>query len=462
MTETFFDQAIQRAEYLDSYLAENGKVVGPLHGLPISLKVVGNISKKVACNDTLLGLLQSQGCAFHAWFCVVCQERTCDREFCAREPAVASWCGLVCQNEYATDHDGKYDLGTTVHGQQLTTRKQTADTHNNVFGRTLNPYNRSLTAGGSSGGEGALIALRGSLIGVGTDIAGSVRVPALCCRIYGFKPTLDRVPYAGQVNPGRDGLAGIKCAAGPLTTNPDDLETFLEAVCNADAWKFDDTAISAPWRNVSAPGSLRIGLILEDKQHPLHPPILRIISEVVEKLKSVGHTLIELNDIPSMSEINIRSFQYFGMDPAGTPFKNIASSGEPRIPSIAISLLPESQWLPTTLESLYDLNEKRASDQAKFQRLIVENELDVILMPGNAGPASAHDTYGLPPYTVYINYLNVSRQHIIGCCDTDRWEHPACVLPYGVANENLDTRHVRDIEYVPSCKWMEAQSPKHG
>lgn len=46
------------------------------------------------------------------------------------------------------------------------------ETHNNVYGRTLNPYNRSLTPGGSSGGEGALIAMKGSPLGVGTDIGG--------------------------------------------------------------------------------------------------------------------------------------------------------------------------------------------------------------------------------------------------------------------------------------------------
>lgn len=50
---------------------------------------------------------------------------------------------------------------------------KTADSHNNVFGRTLNPWNTSLTAGGSTGGEGALIAFRGSPLGVGTDVAGT-------------------------------------------------------------------------------------------------------------------------------------------------------------------------------------------------------------------------------------------------------------------------------------------------
>ena len=56
----------------------------------------------------------------------------------------------------------------------------TADSENNVFGRTLNPHKLSLTAGGSTGGEGALIACRGSLLGACTDVAGSARIPALC------------------------------------------------------------------------------------------------------------------------------------------------------------------------------------------------------------------------------------------------------------------------------------------
>ncbi|KAK1487209.1 amidase [Colletotrichum cuscutae] len=74
----------------------------------------------------------------------------------------------------------------------------TCDSENNIFGRTLNPHNTRLTAGGSSGGEGALVAFRGSPLGIGSDLAGSVRIPAFCCGVYGFKPTVDRIPFAGQ------------------------------------------------------------------------------------------------------------------------------------------------------------------------------------------------------------------------------------------------------------------------
>jgi Asp-tRNA(Asn)/Glu-tRNA(Gln) amidotransferase A subunit family amidase len=79
------------------------------------------------------------------------------------------------------------------------------ETESNIYGRTVNPYNRNLTSGGSSGGESALIGLRGSVLvssvgslfsllkmlihikGLGGDIGGSIRVPAAHCGIYGFK-----------------------------------------------------------------------------------------------------------------------------------------------------------------------------------------------------------------------------------------------------------------------------------
>lgn len=62
-----------------------------------------------------------------------------------------------------------------------------AESRNNVFGYVRNPFNTGLTAGGSTGGEAALIASSGSMMGFGTDIAGSVRMPALCCGIYSLK-----------------------------------------------------------------------------------------------------------------------------------------------------------------------------------------------------------------------------------------------------------------------------------
>ena len=120
----------------------------------------------------------------------------------------------------------------------------TADSENNVFGRVLNPNKLSLTAGGSSGGEGALVGMRGSILGVRTDIAGSIRIPAFCNGTYGFKPSVDRIPFGGQTNPVLDGWTGIIPVAGPLARSPRDLRLFLETVVKSKPWNIMTTRLS--------------------------------------------------------------------------------------------------------------------------------------------------------------------------------------------------------------------------
>jgi amidase len=76
----------------------------------------------------------------------------------------------------------------------------TGETVNNIIGYTWNPKNRHLTSGGSSGGEGALIGLKGSPIGFGSDIGGSIRIPAGFNGLYGIRPSSGRMPYEGMAN----------------------------------------------------------------------------------------------------------------------------------------------------------------------------------------------------------------------------------------------------------------------
>ena len=72
------------------------------------------------------------------------------------------------------------------------------DSCNNIYGRTNNPYDKSRIAGGSSGGEAALIAAAGTVCGMGTDIGGSIRIPAFCCGVFGHKPTPFIIPINGM------------------------------------------------------------------------------------------------------------------------------------------------------------------------------------------------------------------------------------------------------------------------
>jgi amidase len=70
-----------------------------------------------------------------------------------------------------------------------------SDSYNHVFGQSVNAFNTDLISGGSSGGEGALVASGGSILGIGTDIGGSIRIPANLQGLYGLCPTTGRVTW---------------------------------------------------------------------------------------------------------------------------------------------------------------------------------------------------------------------------------------------------------------------------
>ncbi|KAJ5295131.1 hypothetical protein N7508_009952 [Penicillium antarcticum] len=88
--------------------------------------------------------------------------------------------------------------------------------------------------------------MRGSILGIGTDIAGSIRIPVLCCGIVGFKPSVGRVPYAGQTSASRPGMTGIAPSAGPLCYSIRDAEMLLRAVFSASSDDMDDMALGFP------------------------------------------------------------------------------------------------------------------------------------------------------------------------------------------------------------------------
>lgn len=108
------------------------------------------------------------------------------------------------------------------------------ETDNAVFGRTVNPWNTERGAGGSSGGEGALIAARGSPLGFGTDIGGSVRIPSALNGIYGIKPTSGRVSTSGLSFQEAPGQTTILSSAGPMARSVDDLALAMRVLLNRD------------------------------------------------------------------------------------------------------------------------------------------------------------------------------------------------------------------------------------
>lgn len=376
LTETMFDDAIKRGEYLDRYLVEHKKPLGLLHGVPISLKDHHNY----------VGVASTAG---YVSFLDHPLPKT-------NSPLVETLLGLgailYC----------KTNIPQTM---------MTADSHTNLFGRTLNPHKLTLTAGGSSGGEGALVAIRGSILGVGTDIGGSIRIPALCCGTYGFKPSSFRVPNAGVASPSRGGSPGFPSVAGPIANALEDCDLFLRAVIGSKPWNLDAGALPIPWRESVASTSnpkIKIGFYAGDPSYPIHPPVMRALSEAVKRLTNAGIMVIPLTNTPSLQPAKELCSDYWSLDNSKTFLKFISDSGEPMIPSLAKTIDLVNKKPSYTIDELFDINVARATYKGLWNRVWAEHELDVILCPGAQNTAVPHDTYGLPIYTCVWNLLEVS------------------------------------------------------
>jgi amidase len=291
LTEIFFDKAIRRAEELDAEQASNPNVpLRPLHGLPISLKD----SHKIPGYDSTVGL--------------IC--------FANKPETVYSPLAQLLLDQGAVLYC-KTNVPQTM---------MTADSDNNVFGRTLNPANVNITAGGSSGGEGALIAMRGSVLGVGTDIAGSIRIPSVCNGIYGLRPSVGLVPDADNkdvVAPGTDGVAPV---AGPMAISLRSCDLFMKAMNAAEAWKYDGSCLHLDrWDTRLKHTNLRIGIARNDGMYTPWPPVRRAMEEAATKLRASGIDLVEL-EMPDISEAVSTTYRMYSVD--GCEVSTISQTAE--------------------------------------------------------------------------------------------------------------------------------------
>jgi amidase len=241
---------------LDKYYTEHKKPIGLLHGLPISVKE--HIGMK--------GLDLNAG--FVGWVGRVAEEDA-----------------LILQILWTA---GAVFYVRTTQPQSL----MHLETSSNIYGETVNPYNRKLTSGGSSGGEGALLGIKGSCLGIGTDIGGSIRSPAANNGLYGLRPTSFRLPNAG-------------CAAamlaqehvipviGPLSTSLEGIKMFMETIIGAKPWLRQPSLLPFPWKDEEelvvreGMGSLKVAVLWDDGVVKPHPPVLRALRTVVEGLKGV-------------------------------------------------------------------------------------------------------------------------------------------------------------------------------
>jgi amidase len=378
LTETFFDRALERAKELDKLRSE-GKPLGPLHGLPISLKD----GMQVVGTEATIGYVSFLG-----------------NKSTQNSPIVDILLGLGAVLYVKTN------IPMTL---------MTADSDNNIFGRALNPHNTALNAGGSSGGEGALVGFRGSPLGVGTDVAGSIRIPSLCCGTYGFKPTTSRVPYGGQAIPGLAGWKPITAAAGPLANDFEALELFTKAIIDTVPATLDSTAIDVPWRRLETnpKRKLRLGVLAEDPAFPLHPPVKRVLAEAADRIRAAGHELVPLShEQGHVAQATEVATKIFTLETA-TARGHIAASGEPAVPSVVAAQQAPADGGKNSfvgdlsklgkLEQYAALTVKRSEISEAWRRMWLDLKLDAVLAPSAQNTAVPHDTFGWPAYTAFVS-----------------------------------------------------------
>ncbi|KAI0242444.1 Fatty-acid amide hydrolase 1, partial [Lamellibrachia satsuma] len=171
------------------------------------------------------------------------------------------------------------------------------ETTNPVFGPTVNPHDTTRTAGGSSGGEAALIAGGGSILGFGSDIGGSLRIPAAMCGVCSLKPVNMRLPEGGS-HPIMSGEKAVPISYGPLARDVGSLAIAMKALTvDSTIYEVAPAIPPVPFRSeiFKDKKPLKIGFYLNNGVFRAAPCMERAVLKAKDALEAAGHQLVAYN-----------------------------------------------------------------------------------------------------------------------------------------------------------------------
>ncbi len=250
------ESALEQAVQIDARLA-NGEDVGPLAGVPMSLKdLFCTLRGNTTCASRMLANFESP-------YNATAVQRL--------EDAGAIFLGKVNLDEFA--------MGSS--------------TENSAFQKTRNPWNLNCVPGGSSGGSAASVAADCCTFSLSSDTGGSIRQPASLCGCVGLKPTYGRVSRKGQV-----AFASSLDQIGPMCKDVEDAALVLNVICGKDP--LDATTADLPVPNFSKAltgdvKGLRIGLPKEYFTESLNPEMRALIEQAIDVLKGQGAEFMEVS-----------------------------------------------------------------------------------------------------------------------------------------------------------------------
>ncbi|HEV7217321.1 MAG TPA: amidase [Terriglobales bacterium] len=387
------EDALREGVEADKAIERKAAKLGPLHGVPISIKSAMDVT----------GM-------------------RCEAGTKLREGHVATQdAPLVARLRQA----GAIILGMTNTPELL----MAWETDNLLYGRTNNPWDLSRTAGGSSGGEAAAIASGCSAGGVGSDGGGSIRVPAHFSGICGLKPTPGRIPATGHF-PSSLGPFALTGVVGPMARAIGDLKILFEVMQGPDDGDPSAAPVPVRWPRDEDLRNVRIGYFEDDGRTPVTPETRAAVRNAATALQRAGLQVESFlpDGLERARELWWKFFGITGGMLLGPMLQGHESEISPILKEFSGWVAAENQH---TAQTLLDMWMQR--DEVRMNVLRQMREYPILLCPVAAIPAFRHGERSWNIAGHEVKYL-------------DAWSYcewfnllgfPAAVVPVGQSAEGL-------------------------
>lgn len=318
------------------------------------------------------------------------------------------------------------------------------ESNNRVYGMTNNPYDPKRSAGGSSGGEGSFIGSGSSPFGVGSDFAGSIRIPAFFNGIFGHKPSGGLVPGTGQFPPekfpSKKNKFGCYLGTGPLCRRASDLWPLIKTMSGPDNKDGACVKYNLPKKTVDFK-KLKVFSLDSDSRHAVNSDLIKSQKQVLDFFKKEKSKVTELKikDFPELKKIMDFWLAFMAEDSLETAsqlltggekiikaselFTWLVKRSDHTLPGIILVLmehLSQFGWMKKRNLKLVSEAKKLI---ARLNDLLDENS--ILLFPSYPKPAPKHFAPLLPPfqfsYTALFNFTL----------------HPVTQVPLGLNDQNL-------------------------
>ncbi len=398
------DGARLAADAADASLAR-GEDTGPLHGVPMTIK------------DSYQTAGMRTTCGLPAW-------------------------------DHVPEHDAEAvrrlrGAGAVIFGKTNTpTLAGDWQTYNPIFGTTNNPWDTTRTTGGSSGGAAAAVATGMTALELGSDIAGSIRVPSNWCGVCGHKPTWGVVPQQGHLPPAPGTLAATDLGVmGPIARDVDDLELALGVLAGAAGHAAVGWRLELPAPRGTTPRELRLGLWLDDPAYPVDPEVGDVLESAAAALRAGGAQLVDARPALVLPDA-VRTYQRLlypvllsTMDQDN--FDNLVALADSLPVEDDGPLARTARFATQRYRDWVLANEKREQLRALMADFF--SDVDALLMPVAVVPAIPHDhSEPFADRVIRVNGRSRPYTDMMGWMALATLAHlPATVVPVGRSASGL-------------------------